>query len=299
MNAPDDDQVPAWFRQAIAETPGYGAADADGCRIAYRAWGAVGRRGLVLIHGGAAQAGWWDHIGPLLASEYRVAALDLSGHGDSDRRPAYSHPKWAGEVMAVAQAAGIDGPPVVVGHSMGGWVALTVAALHADHVVGAIAIDSPIRDRSPEEEAAAERRAFGPLKVYGTREQALARFRPIPEQRETLPFVMRHIAETSLKAIDGGWTWKFDPALFSHARPTPDLLTAITCRVAILRAEQGLITRDIGDHMYDLLGRVAPVIAIPEAGHHVMLDQPLSLVTALRALLADWEHSTPRRVPPE
>jgi pimeloyl-ACP methyl ester carboxylesterase len=47
--------------------------------------------------------------------------------------------------------------------------------------------------------------------------------------------------------------------------------------------------------MFNLLGRAAPVVEIPQAQHHVMLDQPLALVAALRALLADWEHSTPRR----
>jgi pimeloyl-ACP methyl ester carboxylesterase len=47
--------------------------------------------------------------------------------------------------------------------------------------------------------------------------------------------------------------------------------------------------------MYDALGRVAPVIEIPEAGHHAMLDQPLILLTALRTLLADWDHSEPHR----
>ncbi|MFI7099293.1 hypothetical protein ACIBK8_08025 [Streptomyces sp. NPDC050161] len=36
------------------------------------------------------------------------------------------------------------------------------------------------------------------------------------------------------------------------------------------------------------LGRAAPVIEIPDAGHHVMLDRPLCLVTALRAVLAQW-----------
>jgi pimeloyl-ACP methyl ester carboxylesterase len=45
--------------------------------------------------------------------------------------------------------------------------------------------------------------------------------------------------------------------------------------------------------MYEQLGRVAPVVEIPLAGHHVMLDQPLLLVTALRTMLADWEHSVP------
>ena len=45
--------------------------------------------------------------------------------------------------------------------------------------------------------------------------------------------------------------------------------------------------------MYEGLGRVTPVIEIPEAGHHAMLDQPLILLTALRSLLADWAHSEP------
>jgi pimeloyl-ACP methyl ester carboxylesterase len=47
--------------------------------------------------------------------------------------------------------------------------------------------------------------------------------------------------------------------------------------------------------MYELLERNAPVVEIPEAHHHVLLDQPLAFVTAMRALLADWEHSTPIR----
>jgi hypothetical protein len=39
---------------------------------------------------------------------------------------------------------------------------------------------------------------------------------------------------------------------------------------------------------------VAPVIEIPLAGHHAMLDQPLPLITGLRTLFADWQHSAPR-----
>jgi hypothetical protein len=45
--------------------------------------------------------------------------------------------------------------------------------------------------------------------------------------------------------------------------------------------------------MYDLMGRVSPMVTIPEAHHHLLLDQPLSLVSSLRTLLADWEHSVP------
>jgi len=69
----------------------------------------------------------------------------------------------------------------------------------------------------------------------------------------------------------------------------------LVCRFALLRSEDGLVTTDIGHSMYEELGRVAPVIEVPEAGHHPMLDQPLLLLTALRTLLADWDHSEPHR----
>ena len=45
--------------------------------------------------------------------------------------------------------------------------------------------------------------------------------------------------------------------------------------------------------MYDGLGRLAPHIEIPAAGHHIMLDQPIAMVTGIRTLLSDWDHSLP------
>jgi pimeloyl-ACP methyl ester carboxylesterase len=53
---------------------------------------------------------------------------------------------------------------------------------------------------------------------------------------------------------------------------------------------------DVGDYMRDLLNRQVPFIEIPEARHHVMLDQPLAFVAALRTLLQEWRYSTPDRV---
>ena len=53
----------------------------------------------------------------------------------------------------------------------------------------------------------------------------------------------------------------------------------------------------MGEMVVDRMGRAAPVVEIPGAEHHVMVDQPLALVTALRTLLADWEHSVPVAAP--
>jgi pimeloyl-ACP methyl ester carboxylesterase len=284
--------APDWFIDAV-NTPGTEfEVGVDGARVRARHWGPPGD-GLVLIHGGAAHARWWDHIAPLLAADSRVVALDLTGHGDSDRRGAYDLSLWAREVLAAADAGGISGSPVIVGHSMGGWVALTTGAEHATAVAGVIAIDSPVRTLTPEESAARHSLAFGPLRHYPSFDEALRRFRVVPDDPWTQPYIEAYIARHSIVRRAAGWTWKFDPRIFDRPRPTPELLTSIRCRVALFRAERGLVTSDIGEQMYDLLGRAAPVISLPLAGHHAMLDEPVALAVGLRTLLADWRHSAP------
>jgi pimeloyl-ACP methyl ester carboxylesterase len=283
---------PAWFRAALAAPATVCTIDVDGAQISYRCWGGDTPSGLVLVHGGAAHACWWDHVGPLLASDRRVLALDLSGHGDSGRRDRYSLDGWAREVIAVAAAAGLTEPPVIVGHSMGGFVALRAAGLFGADLKGIAVIDSPVRDLTPEEQAAREERAFGPLRVYPTRAAVMARFRPIPDQ-PTLPYVREHVAATSIRPVEGGWTWKFDPAVFGRTGGPLTLLRQLDCRVALFFAEHGIVPPDTTELMYDKLGQRAPVIEIPAAGHHVMLDQPIALVTGLRTLLSDWDHSLP------
>jgi pimeloyl-ACP methyl ester carboxylesterase len=290
---PDEDDAPDWFTAALADVPTHETTVVDGVEIAFRAWGSPGAQGLVLVHGGAAQSGWWDHIGPMLAGDRRVVAIDLSGHGDSGRRRDYTLDGWAEEILAVAAAGGIAGLPTVVGHSMGGFVSLQAAVRFGARLKGIVVLDSPVRDVTPEEKAAFERRAFGPLRLYPTREAAMARFRPIPDQDGVLPYIRRHVAETSVREVEGGWTWKFDRAIFLRPSLSPSVLSRLECRVALFRAEYGRMSKSMSDVLYDRLGHAAPVIEIPAAGHHVMLDQPLALVTGLRTLLSDWEHSTP------
>src|SRR6202034_1967088 len=115
-------------------------------------------------------------------------------------------------------------------------------------VAGAVAVDSPVRDITPEERAAREQRAFGPLRVYPTAEAATARFHPIP----------------------GGWSWKFDPRIFARHQLPPALLTRLDCRVALFRAEHGIVSQQMSDMMYDRLGRLPPGSEIRARAHPVV-----------------------------
>lgn len=283
--------VPAWFSEAIATPYQRHDLDVAGVRIAYRTWGVAGNPVVVLVHGGAAHAGWWDHVAPFLAPSHRVVAIDLSGHGDSAWRPAYDLSTFAHEVMAVATAEGAAGgtKPVVIGHSMGGFVTLTAAREHGTRLAGACAIDSPVQQMSPETRAWRESGRHVPgNKVYPTWEAVIGRFRTLPPDDATLPYVREHISAGSVHEVDGGWTWKFDPRVFLSAQMEPDDLAETACPTALVRGERGMATTDITANVAARLGGHVPVTVVPDAGHHIMLDQPVALISALQALLGEW-----------
>ncbi len=291
--------APGWFKRALDVPFDDHVVDVAGTPIRYFDWGTAGQPGLVLVHGGAAHAHWWTFVAPFLTHRYHVVALDLSGHGDSGRRQRYSHSQWADEIMTVAGAAGFPGPPVVVGHSLGGLVTIQTAVDHGDDLAGAVIVDSPVRRPDPESEEGARGVAFRSPGVYPTLEEAMEHFRLIPPQPCDNDFIVDHIARHSLHETEKGWTWKFDPHLFTHAMvPLNEQLAAVRIRVALIRGHHSVVVpEDTAEYMYELMGRVAPVITIPESYHHLFLDQPLAFVAALRALLADWDHSMPRVKP--
>jgi len=124
-----------------------------------------------------------------------------------------------------------------------------------------------------------------------------ARFRFEPAQVCDNPYIMDFLARTSLGLTpterDGdGWSWRFDPDLRAKIRalPTAELLAPVPCRVALLFGDRSKLMTNV---RIDLIRRHtppdAPWIVIPDAGHHIMVDQPLALIAALRSLLEAWQ----------
>jgi pimeloyl-ACP methyl ester carboxylesterase len=294
--------APAWFTAALATEPDEGRVEVAGAQVAWLAWGDRSAPTLVLVHGGAAHARWWRAHGPLLAAHHRVVALDLSGHGASDRRPEYRAETWAEEVLAVAAAGGGAGRPVVVGHSMGGFVTVVAAACHGAALEGAVVLDAPIRRPDPESEEGRGGRMFRSPKVYPDLETAVEHFHLVPPQPCEHTWLLDQVARDSLQRVDAGWTWRFDPRIFTArlgpSRPSEvarELLARVACRVAIVTgAESAIVDAEVRAYMAELLeGSPAaaagiPFVEVPAAHHHLLLDQPIATVTAIRAVLATW-----------
>lgn len=283
-----DVAAPQWFTDALATPVETGSFECAGVSIAYRAWGERGLPGLVLVHGGMAHSHWWDHIGPQLSHRRRVVALDMAGHGDSDHRETYTMESSAREVIDVAAAAGIVGKPILVGHSLGGIVSFTAAAQYGDELDGVIILDSPLRELTPEEREMRQNHGAKPHRVYENLEDAVARFRLVPAQDDAEPYVFDHIARTSLRETEGGWTWKFDATRAAKSKDRN--LTEMTagCRVAYFRSENGIISDELMSRMVPMFGDDPLVVELPSAGHHPLVDQSLVVVTAVRTVLAAW-----------
>lgn len=113
----------------------------DGVALHYDLLG-DGDPALVLVHGLACNRHFWPAQVEHFASSHRILVPDLRGHGASDSpEQAYTVPVFAEDVRWMCDELGID-RPVLVGHSLGGLVALEAAAAMPDRAAGVVLIDS-------------------------------------------------------------------------------------------------------------------------------------------------------------
>jgi pimeloyl-ACP methyl ester carboxylesterase len=294
--------APAWFTEALAETPERSRVPVRGANIEVLSWGERGAPGLLLLHGLTAHADWWSHIAPFLAKRYRVSALSWSGMGGSDWRASYSAEILLEEILAVAQASGLFESverPLAVGHSFGGSMLLAATAAFGERLKGAVVVDSYLH---PEGRWYLPPSPPRPLPVYSSIEAALARFRFMPPQPCVNLFVADHIARASLKVVPGeaqresAWTWRFDPRVVKGGPVVPVsayLAKSRTPLAFIAGARSPLTNKTVENFVRGTVPPGTPWIEIPDSNHHVPVDQPLALVAALSALFECWPAPRP------
>ncbi len=304
-----DLEPPDWFRSAMAVPRRERRVEAAGAEIHAFEWGDPEKPGLVMLHGFLAHAHCFAFIAPFLAADHHVVAYDLSGMGDSGRRPRYGFEDRIDELNAVTEAFGLfDGPekPVIIAHSFGGAIALSAIEQHAERYAGLLIADTfamrPERlDRWFEAHPRREpRRDPRPNRVYPDYETAKARFVLSPPQPVREPYLFDYMAFHSLKETDDGWTWKFDPGVLLREEDGRDRLYEMGRRLAgapgrkaiVYGEESRLFDADCAAYVRECVRELGaapfPIVGLPHAGHHLMLDQPIALAGVLRAILGAW-----------
>lgn len=280
---------PEWVEWALAQSGRSHFIDANGSRLHFLSWGFEDtyKPTLLFVHGFRGHAHWWDFIAPWFAEEYRVVAMDLSGMGDSAHRTQYDATTLGRDIAAIAEHIS-QSPVIAVGHSYGGSRLLRACGERPELFQRLVIVDSYVLfegESLPPE----------PIKVRGNHEypdleSGAARFRLIPAQADAMPCLVEHVAGHSLRRNGEGWRWKFDIGLPpGGARETDggQMLARVTRPVDYLYGERSVVvSRPRAERIVQALPQARGPIAIPAGHHHLMFDQPLTLISTLRALLA-------------
>lgn len=280
--------IPDWFWKAVETEADAKLVEVKGCDVLYREWPASksADKDMLLIHGMNAHSHWWDFIAPQLADEYRVVAMDLTGMGDSDFRYDYSADLYVDEIVGVCKHAKLSKNVILVGHSFGGRMAAKAASMHPRRFGSLVLVDSGMRH--PEEPPREIPLMGGSrLKVYPDRQTAESRFRLFPPQPCENTYLLEYIAKHSLMQLDGGgFTWKFDeelPFQLENAEASTEDYMSLELPVAIVYGDNSeSYTSYSNDYTVSLIPGAVRSSAIPDAGHHVFLDQPLQFVDELK-----------------
>ena len=126
--------IPEWFWEAIEDEADRHSVTVEDCDVIFRTWGDPQKPGVLLIHGMNAHSLCWDFIAPQLLDRFQIAAMYLTGMGDSDYRYNYNSETYALEITGVMNDAGFDSSGVVVAHSFGGYMAVKAANLYPEKI---------------------------------------------------------------------------------------------------------------------------------------------------------------------
>lgn len=264
----------------------------EGVRLHAIDHGKPGERGkpiLLLLHGTAAHAHWWDWVAPAMADRFRPVAVDVRGHGDSGWAEDYSPEAFTADLEAWIEWARRESgaSPALIGHSMGGMIALHLHEFRVPQLAALVVVDTALRltERILEEVRGVGSR---PSRPWASREEFVAKFRMIPSAGKADPAHIAHVARHSVRRLeDGTWLLKADRN-FHRDR------TGFDNRPAWLRvrAPAMYVAGEFSDRLSpedkEWFRRDLPhvrVEVIPGAHHHVFMDAPEVFLRAVRVFL--------------
>lgn len=243
---------------------------------------------IVFLHGLFGQGKNFTQIAKALRPEFQSLLLDLPDHGRSVWTERVDFLEMADAVADHLRTGfAADGPIHVVGHSMGGKVAMVLALRHPDLVERLVVVDiAPVAAGSPGEfEHLLDSLASLDLHSLTRRSDADDALRDrIPEDTVRL-FLLQN-----LRSTEDGYAWKPNLALLRRELPTiggfPDIAATFDHPVLWVAGEKSDYIRDEHEEPMRRLFPRTQQVTVKDAGHWVHSEQPESFVSVLRGFLS-------------
>lgn len=276
-----------------------------GLRLSWCDWGNSSASPVVLIHGGLENARAWDHAAAALTSAgWRVLAVDQRGHGESDwaNGGAYAVLDLTSDLAALFEQAGLQ-KAALVGHSLGGAVATSFAALYPEKVSRLCNVEG-LRPRSQGAPTTADER-FAAIRNWADKAAGCRapRNRAYPDLEAMAKRLMeadprmpeataRAFVATNAREEDGGWRWKYDPlvretALVTTIGPEPvEFWERVECPVLLVYGKESWAVSPARDGRAEHF-RDVRVVEVDGAGHNVHHHQPEAFVRLVEDFLRE------------
>jgi esterase len=259
-----------------------------GLRFHFLEWGQPDAPPVLLLHGGNQSAHSWDLVSLSLADRFHVFAIDQRGHGDSEwsREIDYSIAARAADARAFVEDQGLV-DPIIIGHSMGGMVALTMVLAESSRFRRLVLVDTG-PELSPEgtkivHEFVANNVEFDDLEEFLDNVVKYDRFR----SRE---HIARTVKYNMLRRADGKYVSKVDRRRVPMPDPTPirlEDLTPLALPVLLIRGEESnVLDPDAAERLVAALPD-ARLITVAKAGHNVHGANTPGFLEAVGPFLAE------------
>lgn len=256
-------------------------------KLHYVVWGNESDPPLLLIHGNRDHARTWDHVAVRLKQRFCVYAVDLRGHGDSAWAVGglYSMPEFVLDIAMLG--AELDRNPLtIIGHSLGGAVALQYTGTFPQFVRKVVAVEGlgpPVREPTP---ASGRMRSWvkdmaefdgRKARRYASVGDAVKRM--LEENPHLTPEMARHLTiHGSHTNDDGTLSWKFDnyvrlrsPYEFNIAEAR-EIWNQIRCPVLLIRGSESWASDPEADGKASAFHEYRTEL-VKDAGHWVHHDQ--------------------------
>ena len=270
-------------------------------KLHYVVWGDEANPPLMLIHGNRDHARTWDQVAVQLKQEYCVYAVDLRGHGDSQWSVGsqYSLPEFVLDVAMLGRELNRN-PLTVIGHSLGGAVALEYTGVFPQFVKKVVAVEGlgpPVRE--PVAASSRMRSWIGQMQEFDTRKPrryaalADATKRMLEENPHLTGDMARHLTLHGMRPNDDGTlTWKFDNYVRLHSpyefniAEAREIWNQIRCPTLLIRGSESWASDPEQDGKATAFHDYRSVL-VKDAGHWVHHDQLDVFMGVLRDFLRE------------
>jgi pimeloyl-ACP methyl ester carboxylesterase len=264
----------------------------NGLRFHMLEWGEPGAPDMLLLHGANQTAHSWDLVSLVLAPQFHIVAIDQRGHGDSEwpRDAASSRHDMADDARQLIEQLDLQ-DPVIMGHSMGGGVTMTLLLRQPGIAKKAVLVDigpeTASEGRKQIRTFVRTAREFDSVDEYVERIAAYDPFRPREHIERTMRYNMMQRSDGKLVSKHSPFRFQTSPGQEGSGAPgvTLDEVARIDSPILITRGEQSnVLSPEAAQRFVQALPN-GQLVTVPKCGHNVHTQNTPGFLEAVRPFL--------------